>query len=94
MPVYEACFCSCFDLLRTLTKELKVKKFVLTLALGFSFYFRYQDYWTEEGVWGCGEPHFLCDYPVKRTRASGLVRPTTMGDLGKAPRIHVVVNNQ
>jgi hypothetical protein len=30
---------------------------------------------------------------VERTRASGSVGPTTMGDLGKAHRIHAVVNN-
>jgi hypothetical protein len=30
---------------------------------------------------------------VERTRASGSVGPTTVGDLGKAHRIHAVVNN-
>jgi len=84
MPVYEACFCSCFDLLRTLTKELKVKKFVLTLALGFSFYFRYQDYWTEEGVWGCGEPHNQLYCLEEGVETSGLVGPTTVG-VGQGP---------
>jgi hypothetical protein len=41
----------------------------------------------------CGEPHYQRDFPVERTRASGLVGPTTMGDMGKAHRIHTVVNN-
>jgi hypothetical protein len=30
---------------------------------------------------------------VERTRASGSARPTTVGDLGKAHRIHAMVNN-
>jgi hypothetical protein len=30
---------------------------------------------------------------VERTKASGLVEPTTMVDMGKAHRIHVAVNN-
>jgi helix-turn-helix protein len=30
---------------------------------------------------------------VERTRASGSVRPTTIGDMGKAHQIHAVVNN-
>jgi hypothetical protein len=30
---------------------------------------------------------------VERTRASGSSRPTTVGDMGKAHRIHAVVNN-
>jgi hypothetical protein len=41
----------------------------------------------------CGEPHYQCDCPVERTRASRSVGPTTVGDMGKAHRIHVVVNN-
>lgn len=40
-----------------------------------------------------GEPHYQCDCLVERTRVHGSVRPTTVGDLGKAHRIHVVVNN-
>jgi len=79
--------------LRTLIEKLKVNEFVLGLALEFSFYFKYQDYWIEESMLECGEPHFQHDYLVKRTRASGLVGPTTMGDLGKAHRIHSAVNN-
>jgi hypothetical protein len=61
--------------LRTLTEKLKVNEFALDLALEFSFYFGYQDYWTEESMLECGEPHFQCDCPVKRTRASGSVGP-------------------
>jgi hypothetical protein len=33
------------------------------------------------------------DCPVERTREYGSVRPTTVGDLGKAHQIHAVVNN-
>ena len=31
---------------------------------------------------------------MERTRAFGSAEPTTMGDLGKAHRIHAVVNNR
>jgi hypothetical protein len=41
----------------------------------------------------CGEPHYQCDCPEERARASGSVGPTTVGDMGKAYRIHVAVNN-
>jgi hypothetical protein len=40
----------------------------------------------------CGEPHYQRDFPVERTRASGSSGPTTVEDLGKAHRIHAVVN--
>jgi hypothetical protein len=30
---------------------------------------------------------------VERTRASGSARPTNMGDMGKAHRIHAAMNN-
>jgi hypothetical protein len=40
-----------------------------------------------------GEPHFQRDFPVERTIASRSVGPTIVGDLGKAHRILVVVNN-
>jgi hypothetical protein len=58
------------------------------------FYFGYQDYWAKEGVldvWGATLP--ACDCPVERTRVSRSVGPTTMGDMGKAHRIHAAVNN-
>ena len=41
----------------------------------------------------CGETHYQRNFPVERTRASGSAEPTTMGDLGKAHRIHAAVNN-
>jgi hypothetical protein len=41
----------------------------------------------------CGEPHYQCDCPMERTRASRSFRPTTMGELGKAHQIDAVVNN-
>jgi hypothetical protein len=47
----------------------------------------------KKGCWTCGEPHYQRDCPVERTRASGSAGPTTMGDMGKAHRIHAVVNN-
>jgi hypothetical protein len=92
VPQYEAHFGVVSICFTPNYRELKVNKFVLDLVLGFNFYFGYQELWTEESVLECGEPHFQCDYPVKRTRASGSVGPTTMGDLGKAHRIHAVVN--
>jgi hypothetical protein len=42
----------------------------------------------------CGEPHYHHDCPVERTRAFGSAGPTTVGDMGKAHRIHAVVNNR
>jgi hypothetical protein len=93
VPKYKAHFWSCFNMLCTLTKKLKVNRFVLALALEFSFYFGYQDYWTKEIMLECGEPHFQRNYPMKRTRSFGSLGPTTMGDLGKAHQIHAVVNN-
>jgi hypothetical protein len=48
----------------------------------------------KKGCWTCGEPHYQRDFPVERTRASGSVGPTTVGDMGKAHRIHAVVNNR
>jgi hypothetical protein len=47
----------------------------------------------KKGCWMCGEPHYQRDYPMERTRVSGSSRPTTMGDMGKAHRIHAAVNN-
>jgi hypothetical protein len=47
----------------------------------------------KKGCWMCGEPHYQRDCPVERTRASRSAGPTTMGDMGKAHRIHAVVNN-
>jgi hypothetical protein len=44
--------------------------------------------------WTCGEPHYQRDCPVERARAVGSSRHTTVGDLGKAHRIHAVVNNR
>jgi hypothetical protein len=40
-----------------ITEKLMVNKFVLALVLEFNFYFSYQDYWTEESMLECGEPH-------------------------------------
>jgi hypothetical protein len=91
---YKVHFWICFGVLCTLTEKLKVNELVLALELEFSFYFGYQVYYTKEGMLECGEPHLLCDYLVKRTRASGLVIPTTMGGFGKAHQNHVAVNNR
>jgi hypothetical protein len=41
----------------------------------------------------CGEPHYQHDCPMERTKASGSAGPTKVGDMGKAHRIHVAVNN-
>jgi hypothetical protein len=48
----------------------------------------------KKGCWTCGEPHYQRDCPVERTRASGSARPTIVGDMGKAHRIHLAVNNR
>ena len=42
----------------------------------------------------CGEPHYQCDCPMERTRASGSAEPMTMGDMGKSHQIHAGVNNR
>jgi hypothetical protein len=34
------------------------------------------------------------DFPVERTRVSRSAGPTTVGDMGKAHRIHAMVNNR
>jgi hypothetical protein len=60
VPEYEAHFWSCFDMLCTkLPRNLRSRSLSLALLLEFIFYFRYQDYWTEEGVldvWGATLP--------------------------------------
>jgi hypothetical protein len=43
--------------------------------------------------WTCGEPHYYRDFRVERARSSESTGHTTVGDLGKAHKIHVVVNN-
>jgi hypothetical protein len=48
----------------------------------------------KKGCWTCEEPHYQCDCPMERTRASGSVGPTAVGDMGKAHRIHALVNNR
>jgi hypothetical protein len=48
----------------------------------------------KKGCWTCGEPHYQRDCPVERARASGSAGPATVGDMGKAHRIHAVVNNR
>jgi hypothetical protein len=48
----------------------------------------------KKGCWTCGEPHYQCDCPVERTRVSRSAKPTTVGDMGKAHRIHAAVNNR
>jgi hypothetical protein len=86
---------SCFGMLRTnLPRNLRSRSLSLALLLEFSFYFGYQDYWTEESVLDCGEPHYQHYYPKERVGASGSAGPTTVGVLGKAHRIHATVNNR
>ena len=42
----------------------------------------------------CGEPHYQRDCPLERAKASGSAGPATVGDMGKAHRIHAAVNNR
>jgi hypothetical protein len=76
-----------------LPRNLRSRSLSLALLLEFSFYFGYQEYWTEESVLDCGEPHYQHYCPEERVGASGSARPTTMGVLGKAHQIHAAVNN-
>jgi hypothetical protein len=48
----------------------------------------------KKGFWTCGEPHYQCNCPMERTRASGSDGPATVGDMGKAHLIHTAVNNR
>jgi hypothetical protein len=48
----------------------------------------------KKGCWTCGEPHYQRDCPMERARASGSAGPATVGDMGKAHRIHAAVNNR
>jgi hypothetical protein len=66
----------------------------MAFALQFSFYFGYQAIWTEESMLQCGEPDFQHDCLLERTKASGSAGPMTVGDMGKAHRIHAAVNNR
>jgi hypothetical protein len=47
----------------------------------------------KNGCWTCGEPHYQRDCPIEKVRATGSTGQMTVGDLGKAHRIHAVVNN-
>jgi hypothetical protein len=44
--------------------------------------------------WTCGEPHYQRDCLIEKARVVGSTRHSTVGDLGKAHRIHVAVNNR
>jgi hypothetical protein len=82
-------------MLRTkLPRSLRSRNSILALLLEFSFYFVYQDYWTEESVLDCGDPHEQNYFLEEWSGASGSVGPTTMGVLGKAHRIHAAMNNR
>jgi hypothetical protein len=61
------------------TQKLKVNKFEFGLIVRIQLLLGYQDYWTEESVLDCGEPHYQHDCLEERTRASGSAGPTTMG---------------
>jgi hypothetical protein len=74
--------------------ELKVKEFEYGPMLEFNSYFRYLDYWTKEGVWDCGVPHYQHSYPEERVDASRSTEPTSVGVLGQAHWIHVGVHNR
>jgi hypothetical protein len=62
-----------------LPRKLRSRSSSLALLLEFIFDF--------------GEPHYECDYSVESNRAYGSIGPSTVGDMGKAHRIHAAVNN-
>jgi hypothetical protein len=76
-----------------LPRNLRSRSSSLALLLEFRFYFRYQQYWIDESALDCGIPHFQHYYPDERARASGSIRPTTMGFLAKAHQVHAAMNN-
>jgi hypothetical protein len=95
MLEYEAQFFIFFDMLCTkLPKKLRSRSSSLALLLEFSFYVRYQNYWIEESLLDCGEPHYHHYYPEEMVGAFGSDGPATMGFLGKAHQIHAAVNNR
>jgi hypothetical protein len=95
MLEYEAYFFIFFGMLHTkLPRKLRSISLSLALLLEFSFYFGYQNYWIEESVLDCGEPHYQNYCPEERVGASGSDGPTTMGFLGKSHQIHAAGNNR
>jgi hypothetical protein len=67
-----------------LPRNLRSTSSCWALMLEFSFYFGYQEYWTEESVLDVGSHITSVTSLEERTRASGSAGPTTMGVLGKA----------
>jgi hypothetical protein len=93
VPEYEAHFWSCSVCFAPNYRELKFNKFVFGLSVRIQFLLQVLGILDQRkcvGMWGAT---FLGDYLVERTRAFGSVGPTTVGDLGKAHRIHALVNN-
>jgi hypothetical protein len=43
--------------------------------------------------WKCGEPHYQRYFSIEKARVVRSSGPTTIGDFGKAHRIHAKVNN-
>jgi hypothetical protein len=76
-----------------LPRNLRSRSLSLALLLEFSFYFGYQEYWTEESVLDCGEPWYHHYFPEEGAYASGSAEPTTVGVLGKAHPTLAAVNN-
>jgi hypothetical protein len=76
-----------------LPRNLRSISLSLALLLEFRFYFSYQQYWIDESVLDYGITHFQHYYPDERARASGSIRPTTMGFLAKAHQVHAAMNN-
>lgn len=47
-----------------------------------------------KGCWNCGGPHYERDFPQKTGNINSTKNAATVGDLGKAHRIHAAVNNR
>jgi hypothetical protein len=58
---------------------------MLALVLEFNFYFGYRDFWTEEGMLDCAEPHYQHYCSEERAGASGLARTHYHGSFGQGP---------
>jgi hypothetical protein len=76
-----------------ITPKHKVKKFEFGLIVRIQHLLRVPGLLDRRSMLDCGEPQYQRACREERVRASGSAKPTTVGVLGKAHRIHAVVNN-
>jgi hypothetical protein len=79
--------------LHQFTQKCKVEKFEFSCIVRIQLLLQVQGLLDQKGVLDFGEPHYQHYFPEEWVETSGSAKPTTMGVLGKAHWIHVVVNN-